>query len=186
MNHLERSEQLVAFAHEERDSLQNKVLQLEGEIQKLERKNQRNYGAGRGGGGRKDAEIEQLTKQIEKSLKDIEDLRSENAELLDRLTVARQERSEALIEKDKILQKQYLEEQNRKKAENEVKNLLKRLQSLKETTESQSSEESNSLHTTSHEVNNYVVKMEDFTTVIQASEGCIIMVIMKIKLYNDN
>lgn len=44
----------------------------------------------------------------------------ENADLSDRLTVARQERNEALAERDEILKKQYLEEQKRKKAENEV------------------------------------------------------------------
>ena len=52
--------------------------------------------------------------------KDLETLRMENIDLSDRLTVARQERNEALVEKDEILQKQYLEEQKRKKAEAEV------------------------------------------------------------------
>ncbi|XP_019857159.1 PREDICTED: uncharacterized protein LOC105314219 isoform X1 [Amphimedon queenslandica] len=171
MNHLERSEQLVAFTQEERDVLQNKVGQLEGELQRLERKKQRDMGGASKGltAGRRDTEVDQLAKQLEKAQKELEASRAESVELSERLTVARRERNEALEEKDEILRKQYLEEQKRKKLENELRGMYKKLQQIKDSSESHSSDGSYSMHP-GYPEGTVEVKMEDFTTVIQASE----------------
>lgn len=50
----------------------------------------------------------------------MEQSRNESVDLSERLKVARHERSQALDEKDEMVKKMYLEEQSRKKAENEV------------------------------------------------------------------
>lgn len=52
--------------------------------------------------------------------KELEQSRNESVDLSERLKVARHERSQALDEKDEMVKKMYLEEQSRKKAENEV------------------------------------------------------------------
>ena len=59
--------------------------------------------------------------QLEKKL---EESNNEAVELTERIRVARHERSQALAEREDIIQKHYFEEQKRKKAEHEVNKFI--------------------------------------------------------------